>query len=618
VWKRCAKEISTVGRGRLKKIDKSTEESITVIHSRTDIRRHYTSPSSESDQAMAFRRRFFAIAVLGTLNLAVVEASTSTTGRRSLDLTYQHGLDVDTLAKSIEEAQSPNVDISHSMLGDEVSYKLFKKSLDACDDLESFASAANGLTHRTATRILERLLTASLQKLDLSWNNLEIHGSAAKLFHEALLELLQSPSGCPTTLILDRCSLGPADCRAMGKGIIQRFSEDRNATASCISLSLCGNPAMGDSGMAAIAATLRSTANHPVLDRLDLSGCNIGDAGAEALAMAIDSWQCCVVKHLDLSNNKISHRGAESLARSLGDARRRMKDSIVMESLDLSNNPVGDLGMEALSLHAFRAVPSLTLRSCGIQADGAACVGDGLRELLNAAERPNFSIDLSGNPFGILRAKLKSGGKASRLKSKASETAASYVNQGIGFIKKGLKDVGVDIGAAEDSDDEDGFGPGNTILEGEVDASKVRCGARALHGAFTNIEHDARTEDSKLKEVWVGLRHCHFDHTAAESLASLKLFAKEKLGLSVTLDVGLNEVLEEDSIEALHDQDMDRLEEMSEAYMDKIRIIESSKRRRNRAPSLIEEEMEDEDDWSAPVMDGDQWDSDADYEDDYL
>ncbi len=160
------------------------------------------------------------------------------------------------------------------------------------------------------------------------------------------------------------------------------------------------------------------TSNH-ILNELDLSSCNVGDAGAESLALALASNPSCV-RRLDLSNNKISDSGAISLGRALVDASR--STDVIFENIILDNNRgISDDGAVALAeAWACGAVKSISLRSCSVGSHGTAAFG---KAIVSLASRTNqchhFLLDLSGNHFGT-RKIAKKGGVAGRLRDKAS------------------------------------------------------------------------------------------------------------------------------------------------------------------------------------------------------
>ena len=133
--------------------------------------------------------------------------------------------------------------------------------------------------------------------------------------------------------------------------------------------------------MAALSAAIRIVAQEKdaiIFDVLDLSGCGIGDAGADALAIAIESRPGCI-KHLDLSNNHISDEGAAAIGRALcSETKRRGIDTV-----DLSHNKdLGDSGASALAQAIEHGmIRDLSIRSCHIQADGASAFAKALKAL---------------------------------------------------------------------------------------------------------------------------------------------------------------------------------------------------------------------------------------------
>lgn len=80
---------------------------------------------------------------------------------------------------------------------------------------------------------------------------------------------------------------------------------------------------------------------YPVLRRLVLEGCNIGNRGASSLAEALISNRS--LTHLGLSGNEIGDQGACALGSML------FKNDTLLE-LDLSWNMVKALGAQAISI----------------------------------------------------------------------------------------------------------------------------------------------------------------------------------------------------------------------------------------------------------------------------
>jgi hypothetical protein len=382
-----------------------------------------------------------------------------------------------------------------------------------------------------------------------------------------------------------------------------------------------------------------------ILDILDLSGCSIGDAGVEALAIALKSHPMCV-RHIDLSNNDISDEGAMALARAL-------LENGQVETLDLSHNKdIGDRAAKELA-EAVQGgcIRNMILRSCQLHADGVAYFGQALKNLATkktsrkGLSKTHFSIDLSGNPLGILRKKPKSRNKysASALKTKATETTAAYMNMIGKTFQKGLKDLGLAENGngfeTLESDDEESDGESKN----KDDESRNKCGALAFAETFVEDDEEQDEEISKptkttdatknLLSVNLGLRHCTFDTRAAEALAAVLQESRQKYPhMKLTLDLRMNGVLEEDTIAALRGDDgyEDQIEEMAEKYLDAMAVIKEAQERATVAARIARERARAEDEyessWGSPVAmrardndskweyDKEEWDSDADYD----
>ncbi len=460
------------------------------------------------------------------------------------------------------------------------------------------------------------------------------------------------------------------------QGIIQRFEDDKPKTPSSenlanngdaftatkpnlLTLHLSGNEALGDAGAATLAAAIRTVimkksksrkndTDMLVLEKLNLSACSIGDAGNEALSLALETHPRCVLT-LDLSNNLISDAGVAALGRALLSSARVTKQvettttitSIGLDELDLSNNvEIGDRGASILADCLIKGmIRNAVLRSCHVRADGAAAFGRALRLLCQSKYLfLPVSLDLSGNALGVLRGKSVSSGKysGSRLKSKAGATTASYMNFIGKKIRAGLKDVvGVDVsplmGASaendEDDEDEGADGKGTKSQDDDVDASEARCGIKALANAFLEDANDDHTPKPTLshdgdngRQCHLGLRRCSLDHAAADALAAAVLFAKDEYGIDLVVDVSLNPVLEDEMVSALRgDGDEYYLREMAERHNDAMSALKQAQQRAKEAAAAVSARarMEDtENEWDLPNVQGEEtWDSDADYED---
>ncbi|VEU36305.1 unnamed protein product [Pseudo-nitzschia multistriata] len=583
-------------------------------------------------------------------------------------------------------------------------------------------TAEQSMEHKIAT--VTRPAFVTIQTLDLGWNNLGSDrtdggprrrgaASGVRLMNKALRKLLSSPKHCPRTIRLDVCGLGPSACRDMAKGMVERYQangEDGQAMDRPIplSLDLARNGGIGDVGVAALAAAIRTiatqqhgstenaskgkkkrrrkkkrskerpannleegdgkeededqrvstdhtandlenqseetnaegespstsagaTAAMTIFERLDLSGCGIGDGGAEALAIALKNNPLCI-KHLDLSNNQISDDGAAALARVLGaegDSSDKSCDVSVgcIQTLDLSyNKDLGDRGAKELA-RAFQGdgISNLILRSCNVRADGAASFAIALRTIGSQEHSTEGEqrrlIDLSGNPLGVLSKKKKSGGKysASALKSKATDTTKAYMNIIGKSFQKGLSSInslsngegyGMDTLESDDEEDE--------RMNQEEDDSIKKCGALALALAFVENNDDSSetSEKGSVVHVELALRHCSFDTKAAEALAAVLQESRQNYPrMKLTMDMTMNDVLEEDIIAALHGEEGydDQLVDMAEVYLDALEVMREARERALKAAQMAaaraKAQAQRESAWDAPSP-GSRYDDD--------
>jgi len=401
------------------------------------------------------------------------------------------------------------------------------------------------------------------------------------------------------------------------------MKRSESGEAPPLTLDLCGNEAIGDAGTAALAAAIRSCKKGVVLKELDLSSCNVGDAGAEALALSLKG-----VKSLDLSNNKISDDGAAAIGRTL------VESECCCDCIDLSNNhDIGDAGAADIAAALEHgAIRNLSMRSCQVHADGAKAFGESLVGLSKRKDEDSIvlDVDLSGNPLGVLRGKKKSeGGKysASNLKSKASATTASYMNFIGKKIRSGLKEVGLDARAySVDSDDDEEDSTGDS-QDKNADASKARCGAKAFASAIVVGDHEEAStiEECRIK-CNLAVRHCFLDRGGADALAATVLQAQQRLGVDLVIDAKMNPVLEEDMIEALRGDNIDILEEMAERHMSVLETLRIAEERAVEAAAAAAHRRREEAEWESDYgrMDfdkfaenEDEYDSDAKYDDEY-
>ena len=189
------------------------------------------------------------------------------------------------------------------------------------------------------------------------------------------------------SLDLSQNGIGPAGTVALAENL-------KKNGGTLGSLALGSNQAR-DEGCAALAEALRAGAGGEVgIYELDLSSNGIGDAGAQALADALE--ESPILQRLDLSNNEIDLEGVMALARGLQGHRS-------MRHLNLSGNYVGGLGAKALAqaLQENDCLEELLLGGNGIGDEGC-------RELLAAlAEAPHRLswVDLPSNAIGPAGAK---------------------------------------------------------------------------------------------------------------------------------------------------------------------------------------------------------------------
>jgi hypothetical protein len=409
-----------------------------------------------------------------------------------------------------------------------------------------------------------------------------------------------------------------------------------------LQLYLSGNEAIGDSGVAALAAALKTasrlTNSQPVIHTLDLSSCGVGDAGAEALANAIEGNPGCI-RVLDLSNNKITDEGAASLGRALQQTKTSYTSSdmqsISMDSLNLSNNKhIGDKGLSELaSAMAYEALRRLSLRSCSVQADGASAVGKMFSFLSTKRPRSHFSpnaitveVDLSGNPFGTLHEKEKStmsSYSASLLKSKASATTASYLNFIGKKIKSGLKDAGLDIeglitsDSQSDHDDDDEHSKededsGEMSDESEAldmvsKYSSSQCGAKAFADAILDNQDNCDNLEPSYEDYSqldrhrfdLGMRSCALDTLAYDALASTIIHLRNRHNTDLFIDTELNRNVDTNIVAALRgprsNGHLVSLEAMSNKYLEARKTMRLARERAMKAAEAAATRLEAED-----------------------
>lgn len=213
---------------------------------------------------------------------------------------------------------------------------------------------------------------------------------------------------------------------------------------------------------------------------------------------------------------------------------------------------------------------------------------------------------MSGNPLGVLSKKKKSGSKysATALRSKATDTTKAYMNIIGKSFQKGLSSINslsngdyAEPDTLESDDEEDERMGAN---EEDDDDSRKKCGALSLALAFIEggNERDV-TKDTKstsetgkgdtITYVELALRHCSFDTKAAEALAAVLQNSRQMYPtMKLTMDMTMNDVLEEDIIDALHGEEGydDQLADMAEVYLDALEVMREARERALKAAKM--------------------------------
>lgn len=328
-----------------------------------------------------------------------------------------------------------------------------------------------------------------------------------------------------------------------------------------------------------------------VMEELDLSSCDVGDAGAEALALALVSNPGCLSR-LNLSNNKITDAGSKALGRALVDA--AFTSPTIFEEIILDNNDIGDDGAAALAeALACGAVKSISLRSCSIQAQGTAAFGKAIVSLTNRKnddELSHFYLDLSGNHFGTRKIKKKKGAmySANLIRDKASTN--------IKFIGKTLRGAAKRFGSetmgitADSDDDEEVMGGLIDDDAEEIDDDKIHaCGARAFAGEILQGAQQLlpkKRELASLPKISIAMRQCCLDDGAIDALSAIIVGAKN---CEMSVDVSLNTV-DDDMVDALMKtkKDSKLLLSMAERHLDLLdRIADARERQMNAAQTAV-------------------------------
>jgi len=400
-------------------------------------------------------------------------------------------------------------------------------------------------------------------------------------------------------------------------------------------LYLSGNTQVGDAGTVALVAAIRTCPpGVTVFDVLDLSACDVGDAGAQALALALESHPNCI-RRLILSHNQIGNEGVEALCRSLSGSG---SPPSMVQALHLDNNPgVGNAGANAIARVVEKGgAEEISLRSCSIFADGASALGKALQKWAiqsSSKKKKNtrhILLDLSGNPLGKLRKKKKKQKKLDEWKNKASETTATYFNWMGKKIQSGLKDVGLDgllrpPTVESDDDEEERMSAGSSKPnDDDIDPSKAPCGVKAFCSAFMDDEskynNDNNNKENRppIVSFHLGMRHCFMDEFAANALAAAIVHAKEHLGMNLVVDATMNQVLEKKMEEALRGNAISTLEHMADRHMDALETLRLAEERATQAAAAAAaRRRRREEEWreqrALPSLEEDDEDEDEDY-----
>lgn len=479
-----------------------------------------------------------------------------------------------------------------------------------------------------------------IDKLDLSFNdcggegtnppNAQLLNSVRRLFENEEYSLI------PRIIMMENCGIGAAFCRSIGRGILNAYERNRILSEDktrCLYrpsvLRIGGNPAIGDAGAVAIAAAFRMATSDDntdgsalIMEELDLSSCNIGDVGAEAIALAL-ACNPSSLKKLDLSNNKITDVGAIALARALLESRERTS-GVVLEQIILDNNVgIGDDGAAALAKAVSAGVvSSVHIRSCSICAEGAAAFGKAVIEMAKLCSTPQVDIDMSGNHFGISKPKKKKGSvySASFLRDKASSNI-KFIGRSLQSRLKG-SGFGLGLTTAESDDDEEDFG--NIVGEDlsddedveEIDSDRIkaiaRCGARSFSGEILGPSCDdaAKVNDSMVLQISIGMRQCFLDNGAIDSLAAA-ILSMRKVGAFMSIDVNMNADVDDLTRAALRGDKKEEaiLSSCSERYMNEVKRILDAEERRQAAAEVAAARMHE------TFPDDDFFDEISDYDD---
>ena len=420
------------------------------------------------------------------------------------------------------------------------------------------------------------------------------------------------------------------------KGILNAFEAQKGCNHKCRPsvLRLGGNDGISDPGAVSLAAALKLAVKSDddtqqythVLEELDLSSCNIGDAGAESIALALAFNPNCLSK-LDLSNNKISNIGAISLGRALVEAHRKkimnQDKTFVLNEIILDNNvEIGDEGAkvlaEAMSCGAIRCI---SIRSCSIKAAGAAAFGNTISCL--SKQRVNadtFEIDLSGNTLGVRPLKKKTG-----LKDKASSHISSLTKTLQKGWKGGLKGAGVSMGLSVESDDEAEALMEDLIeVESESDQERmqaaIRCGARSfVNEILDGIKDDRSFKDCKSNlNFLVGFRRCNLEEGGIDAISAAVTEVKKRTNASLLVDVSMNSMETEVTSALLGDKnEASLLNSLAQRHLSALSVLKEARERASMSADAAMARADVEKQFQFGGFPFDDEDSDHQYDDEY-
>ena len=209
---------------------------------------------------------------------------------------------------------------------------------------------------------------------------------------------LQAVSGLPTltSLVLEDARLGEGDDAAAAAAALRDGLLHAAGCGSRLDMLNISSCELGDAGAVELAAALAGGAR---VGELLLAGNGITDAGAVALADAIALQKPQHLLRLDFSGNKFGEAGMAALARAV------CAPGTALLRLNLRNlETCGDAGAAALApALAARScsLAELLLNGCSVGARGAAALAAALLERASSGTTSaRLRLDLSDNALG--------------------------------------------------------------------------------------------------------------------------------------------------------------------------------------------------------------------------